>query len=496
MTQLSFSIQEKAYQEQLIILPVASEGKQHTSFNVQNKARNGELKHILDSGLFSAKKSKTQLIASQDNNAALLLVGIGDKPLNLREFKEIVTAAASAVNSTKTTSVHCDLLSIKPESLDEARALQEAALIFQNSLYRYDHKSRGKAAQEEGSSLAIVSFSSQLNKKTAHQALKNGQAIALGMATTRTLGNLPPNLLKPANLASRAKSMAKDNGLGYQILKRHDIEKLGMGCLLAVSQGAESEPRMIALEHKGGESAPIVLVGKGVTFDTGGISLKPGAAMDEMKFDMCGAATVIGVMQAVAQLNLPLNIVGVIPSVENMPSGTAARPGDVVTSMNGQTVEILNTDAEGRLILCDALTWAQQTYQPKEIIDIATLTGACIIALGSQTTGLMGNNDDLANNLLAAGEQSYDRAWRLPLFTEYDELLKSNFADMGNIGGREAGTITAACFLQRFIENDTPWAHLDIAGTAWTSGANKGASGRPVPMLMQYLLNQAQTADA
>lgn len=496
MTQLSLLIQTTATPNQLVILPASSSNQQSSAFESHDTMHKGALSRLIEVGLFAAKKATTFLVPGTDAATSILLVGTGDKALNLREFKEVLEAAATALNTTKLEAAHCELTEIKPQSTTEFQALQQAALIFQNAQYRYDHVSRGKAALEAGNALKQLSFTTNLTTKEAEQALKIGQATALGMATTRTLGNLPPNLLKPSNLASRAKSMAKDNNLSYQILKRNDIEKLGMGCLLAVAQGADSEPRVIALEHKGGEGAPIVLVGKGVTFDTGGISLKPGAAMDEMKFDMCGAATVIGVMQAVAQLNLPLNIVGVIPSVENMPSGTAARPGDVVTSMNGQTVEILNTDAEGRLILCDALTWAQQTYQPKEIIDIATLTGACIIALGSQTTGLMGNNDDLANNLLTAGEQSYDRAWRLPLFTEYDELLKSNFADMGNIGGREAGTITAACFLQRFIENDTPWAHLDIAGTAWASGAKKGASGRPVPMLMQYLLNQAQTADA
>jgi leucyl aminopeptidase len=270
------------------------------------------------------------------------------------------------------------------------------------------------------------------------------------------------------------------------------MEKLGMGSLLCVAQGAEVSPRLIALEYKGAKGAPIALVGKGVTFDSGGISLKPGAGMDEMKFDMCGAATVLGVMQAVAELKLPIHLVCVIPAVENMPSGNAVRPGDVVTSMSGQTIEVLNTDAEGRLILCDALTWTQREYKPKQIIDMATLTGACVIALGNHTSGLMGNDDTLQHALKLAGETSYDRVWRLPLFDEYDEQLKSNFADMGNIGGREAGTITAACFLKRFIENDTPWAHLDIAGTAWISGAKKGASGRPVPLLVQYLIDQAR----
>jgi leucyl aminopeptidase len=298
--------------------------------------------------------------------------------------------------------------------------------------------------------------------------------------------------MNPEALADSAKALAKKHKLKSTILKTSDMEKLGMGSLLAVAQGSSASPRLIALEYKGAKGAPIALVGKGVTFDSGGISLKPGAGMDEMKYDMCGAATVLGVMQAVAELKLPIHRGGVIPAVENMPSGNAARPGDVVTSMSGQTIEILNTDAEGRLILCDALTWTQREYKPAKIIDMATLTGACIVALGSTTSGLMGNNDALQAELQAAGNTTYDRVWSLPLFDEYDEQLKSNFADMGNIGGREAGTITAACFLKRFIENDTPWAHLDIAGTAWTSGAKKGASGRPVPLIVQYLVDQAE----
>lgn len=492
--QLTFNATTHIDPTALLILPLADKGTQSAEFIEQDTQRHGQLSQALTDGILSGKKGSTQWVSAQnDQQSHLLLVGIGDQALTPRHYKEVLEAAATACQQLQRTHVHCTLTQHAPAQLSKTQALRQAALIFQNSFYRYQHDSLGKANNDAPqTALTQVTFSSDLAFNDAKLALAQGQAIALGMATTRTLGNLPPNILKPDTLASHAKQVAKSYDLHYHTLKRADMEKLGMGCLLAVAQGSHNQPRLIALEHKGAKGAPIVLVGKGVTFDTGGISLKPGAGMDEMKFDMCGAATVIGVMQAVAQLNLPIHLVGVIPSVENMPSGTAARPGDVVTSMSGQTVEILNTDAEGRLILCDALTWAQQTYHPKQIIDIATLTGACIIALGNHTSGLMSNHDELANALLTAGEQSYDRAWRLPLFEEYNEQLKSNFADMGNIGGREAGTITAACFLQRFIENDTPWAHLDIAGTAWTSGAKKGASGRPVPLIMHYLLTQVE----
>ena len=269
------------------------------------------------------------------------------------------------------------------------------------------------------------------------------------------------------------------------------MQKLGMGSLLAVARGSAQAPKLITVEYTGraGKAKPIVLVGKGVTFDSGGISLKPGAAMDEMKFDMTGAASVLGVMQAVAELALPINVVGIVPAVENMPDGEAIKPGDIVTSMSGQTIEILNTDAEGRLILCDALTYAAR-FEPDVVIDIATLTGACVVALGSHASGLLSNHDGLAEELLAAGEKSGDRAWRLPLWEDYQKQLDSPFADMANVGGREAGTITAACFLARFTK-EYHWAHLDIAGTAWTGGKAKGATGRPLGLLMEFILGRA-----
>ena len=325
----------------------------------------------------------------------------------------------------------------------------------------------------------------------AKQAMVQGVAIANGMELTKTLGNLPPNICTPTYLAQTAKQLAKDYKFGVEVLDRKQLEALQMGSFLSVTQGSDQPPKFIVLKHMGGKAkdAPVVLVGKGITFDTGGISLKPGAGMDEMKYDMCGAASVLGTFRAIGEMQLKLNVIGVIPTCENMPSGRATRPGDIVTSMSGQTIEILNTDAEGRLILCDALTYAER-FKPAAVIDIATLTGACVVALGGVNSGLFSKDDALAEALLKAGKQSGDTAWRMPLDDAYQEQLKSNFADMANIGGMPAGSVTAACFLSRFAKAYR-WAHLDIAGTAWKGGAAKGSTGRPVPLLVQYLLNQA-----
>ncbi|MGH8711263.1 MAG: leucyl aminopeptidase, partial [Burkholderiales bacterium] len=325
-------------------------------------------------------------------------------------------------------------------------------------------------------------------------ALKQALAIAEGVKLTKDLGNLPPNICTPSYLAEQALQIAKKHNLKAEVLEQKDMEKLGMGSLLSVARGSNQPPKLIVLHYSGAakKQKPVVLVGKGITFDTGGISIKPAAEMDEMKFDMCGAASVLGSIKAVAEMRLPLNVVGIIPTTENMPSGNASRPGDIVTSMSGQTIEILNTDAEGRLILCDALTYAER-FHPAVVIDIATLTGACVIALGHVASGLYSNDDALARELLNAGEYAHDRAWQMPLWDDYQEQLKSNFADMANIGGRPAGSITAACFLARFTKKYS-WAHLDIAGTAWKSGKEKGGTGRPVPLLTQFLIHKAAKA--
>jgi leucyl aminopeptidase len=311
------------------------------------------------------------------------------------------------------------------------------------------------------------------------------------MALVRDLGNLPPNVCTPSYLVERARAIARQHRrLSVKALGLAEIRRLKMGAFLAVTQGSAEPPRFIVLQYRGGKPSdrPCVLVGKGITFDTGGISIKPAAAMDEMKYDMCGAATVLGVLQTAAELGLAQNIIGIVPTCENMPGGKATRPGDIVRTMQGTTVEILNTDAEGRLILCDAMTYAQR-FKPAALIDIATLTGACVIALGRVRSGVFSNNEPLADALLAAGQAADDRAWRLPLDDEYGEQLKSNFADLANVGGREGGAITAAHFLARFT-GGVPWAHLDIAGTAWIQGGAKGGTGRPLPLLVEYLLSR------
>ena len=333
----------------------------------------------------------------------------------------------------------------------------------------------------------------ETDKGTAQRHVAIGQAIGEGSNLTKNLANMPGNVCTPTYLAKTAREMGKKYAMPTTVLDEARMKKLGMGALLSVSSGSREPAKLISLEYNGGEKdqAPVVLVGKGLTFDAGGISIKPAAAMDEMKYDMCGGATVLGVMHALGELKLPINVVGVVASSENLPDGAANKPGDVVTSMKGLTIEILNTDAEGRLLLCDALTYVEK-FKPDVVIDIATLTGACMVALGQQASGLFSNDDKLADALLAAGDESGDRAWRLPVWDEYQPQLNSNFADLANIGGRFAGAGTAACFLQRFAE-DYNWAHLDIAGTAWKGGASKGATGRPLGLLMQYLLDTLES---
>lgn len=335
----------------------------------------------------------------------------------------------------------------------------------------------------------------KINYQSVHPInnhLSKAEAIIYGMNICKDLGNAPGNICTPAYLASSAAKIANDLGASARIINETEIQEMGMNALLSVAQGSTAGAYLIELQYHGAsnnEDKPVVLVGKGITFDSGGISLKPGAAMDEMKFDMCGAASVIGTFAAAVKLNLPLNLVAIIPTCENMPSGNAVKPGDIVQAMNGLNIEVLNTDAEGRLILCDALTYAER-FQPKAVIDVATLTGACIIALGHVAQGILGNNQQLIDHLLQAADSINDKTWQLPLFEEYKEQLKSNFADLQNIGGRPAGTITAAAFLSYFTESYS-WAHLDIAGTAWNSGNNKGATGRPVPLLLEYLIQQS-----
>ncbi|OXR50369.1 MULTISPECIES: leucyl aminopeptidase [unclassified Pusillimonas] len=376
---------------------------------------------------------------------------------------------------------------------------QALAVAVGQATYQYD-ATLGKASKKTAPKLKKIStWVTRAEADEANAGLQSGRAMANGMQLARTLGDLPGNICTPTYLGNTAKKLAKTHKtLKVEVLGLKQLQELGMGSFLSVAKGSDEPPVFIVIKYtpaaaakaaRAKAKAPVVLVGKGITFDSGGISIKPGANMDEMKYDMCGAASVVGTMQAVAELGISQPVIGLIPACENLPSGRANKPGDVVTSMSGQTIEILNTDAEGRLILCDALTYAER-FKPAAVVDIATLTGACVVALGHVNTGLFSADDALADQLLAAGKQSGDPAWRMPLDDAYQEQLRSNFADMANIGGMPAGSVTAACFLSRFAKA-YKWAHLDIAGTAWRSGKDKGASGRPVPLLVQFLLNQA-----
>jgi leucyl aminopeptidase len=444
----------------------------------------GDIKNTIGSSLLI--NEPTGLTAKR-----LLILGSGGKAANEQSFLTLTTGLANKLTKLPIQSACISMNNLQVEHRDSIWQAQQLARKLVEATYLFNPF---KSKEKKITSLKKITLATPSRKglDILKNTLNRGKAIANGVNLARELGDLPGNICTPSYLANQSRKLAKKHTkLSCKVLSEKQMKTLGMGALLSVTAGTVEPAKMIVLEYLGGKPGdkPIVLVGKGVTFDSGGISLKPGGAMDEMKYDMCGAASVLGTFSTLIEAGLPVNVVGIIPAVENMPSGTATKPGDIVKSMSGQTIEVLNTDAEGRLILCDALTYAGR-YKPKSIIDIATLTGACVMALGSHASGILSNNDALAAQLETAGQTSGDRIWRLPLWNEYDEQLGSNFADMANIGGRPAGTITAACFLGRFTK-DYKWAHLDIAGTAWNSGGNKGATGRPVPLLTQYLLEQA-----
>ncbi|MEJ2397847.1 MAG: leucyl aminopeptidase [Gammaproteobacteria bacterium] len=474
------------------IAAVLEDGKLSSAAKQLDKLSKGHISRIIKQGDISGKLNQILLLHDVPGIASsrVLLVGVGKEALSDNQYRTLLRNVVQRLLDVNLKRAICALAEADVKERDTVSKIQLGSETISHALYRYGQT---KSEKTPAPSLRQVSWQldDQKQHKAASHAAKTGQAIANGMALTRELGNLPGNICTPSYLASQAKKLGKSHGLKVSVLDQKRIEELKMGSFLSVARGSRQPPRLIVMEHHGGKKTdhPVVLVGKGITFDSGGISIKPGAAMDEMKFDMCGAATVFGTLQAIAELKLPINVVGVVPTCENLPDGAAIKPGDIVTSMSGQTIEILNTDAEGRLILCDALTYSEK-FKPRAVIDIATLTGACIIALGHQASGLLGNDQALVDKLLNAAGKSDDRAWQLPLWEEYQDLLKSNFADMANIGGREAGTITAACFLSRFTKK-YKWAHLDIAGVAWDSGANKGATGRPVPLLVNYLLGEA-----
>ncbi|MBA4732153.1 MAG: leucyl aminopeptidase [Candidatus Thioglobus sp.] len=438
----------------------------------------------LDLHRFEPKLASTLMLGKVEGykSKRVLVVGLGESPLTRKDFIKVLKSLSSAMGNSKVKNVVIPFIEV--EDADEAWIQTSTARVLKNESYKVNKV----GVQEEPSDIVLEAVN-LYSKNNGASEIQKGVAVANGMALTRELGDLPPNICTPTYLADAAKSLAKTYNLECEILEESEMESLGMNSLLSVSKGSSQPGKLISLSYSNnGNAAPIVLVGKGVTFDSGGISLKPGSGMDEMKYDMCGAASVLGTMSAIAEMNLKVNLIVVVPAVENMPAHNASRPGDVVKSMSGQTIEILNTDAEGRLILCDALTYCEK-YKPKTVIDIATLTGAVIIALGKHHSGVMSNDQSLADALKISGEAAQDTVWQLPLDDEYDDLLKSNFADMANIGGREAGTVTAACFLARYTKKYS-WAHIDIAGTAWLGGSKKGATGRPVPLLTQYIMDQ------
>ncbi len=475
-----------------LVVPRCADGENGPQFAALNAASEGLLEKIVQRDL-DDKAGSTLLLPTLPGVVAarVLVVSLGKRAeLDAKALRSALTAAGKALAGGKSASAALCASDLVAAGLGLPESLRTASALLADASYRFE--AIKSVAEKKPAGPAKLEFILQgKSDAAARLAIEQGSAIAAGQALARDLGNLPGNYCTPTTLADTAKSLAREYKLKVKVFDRAGIEELGMGSFLSVAQGTREEPRFIVLEYKGGKAkeAPVVLVGKGITFDAGGISLKPGEGMDEMKFDMCGAASVLGTFRTVAKLGLPINLVGLIPATENLPDGLAVKPGDVVTSLSGQTIEILNTDAEGRLILCDALTYAD-TFKPALVVDIATLTGACVIALGHQTSGLYANDDELAASLLAAGQKTGDRAWRMPLFDEYQDQLKSNFADMANIGGRPAGSITAACFLSRFAKA-YKWAHLDIAGTAWKSGAEKGATGRPVPLLTEFLINRA-----
>ena len=494
---MEFSIKSGSPEKQrsaCVVVGVFESRKLTLPGELLDKAARGYISDLIRRGDMEGKSGTTLLLHNVPGTLCdrVLLVGLGkEKDFRDKEYTTALRTAVKTLNDTGAFDATLFLTETAVKKRSVAWRIRQAALVALDATYRFDQFKSKKDDVRRPLRKLTLAVERRNELAIAEEALTQGVAIAEGMALTRNLGNMPANVCTPTYLAEQAQALAEEFKLDCQILERADMETLGMHSLLAVSKGSHQPPKLIVLTYKGAKAAdkPIVLVGKGITFDTGGISLKPAADMDEMKYDMGGAASVLGTLKAVARMALPINLTVVVPTCENMPGGNATRPGDIVTSLSGQTIEILNTDAEGRLILCDALTYSER-FDPETVIDVATLTGACVVALGHVASGLFANNDSLARELANAGDEAFDRAWHLPLWDDYQELLKSNFADMGNIGGRWGGAITAACFLSRFTKK-YDWAHLDIAGTAWKSGGDKGATGRPVPLLTHFLLDRA-----
>ncbi|MGV3345929.1 leucyl aminopeptidase [Enterobacteriaceae bacterium LUAb1] len=462
-----------------------------------DKISDGYISALLRRGELEGKAGQTLLLHHVPGilSERILLIGCGkERELDERQYKQVIQKTINTLNDTGSMEAVCFLTGLHVRGRNTYWNVRQAVETAKETLYTFDQLKSSKTEPRRPLRKMVFNVSTRRELASGERAIQHGLAIAAGIKAAKDLGNMPPNICNPAYLASQARQLADafSKNITTRVIGEQQMKELGMNAYLAVGHGSQNESLMSVIEYKGSpdaETKPIVLVGKGLTFDAGGISLKPAEAMDEMKYDMCGAAAVYGVMRMVAELNLPLNVTGVLAGCENMPDGRAMRPGDIITTMSGQTVEVLNTDAEGRLVLCDALTYVER-FEPDTVIDVATLTGACVIALGHHISGLIASHNPLAHELISASEQACDRAWRLPMADEYQEQLESNFADMANIGGRPGGAITAGCYLARFTRKYN-WAHLDIAGTAWRSGKAKGATGRPVALLSQFLLNRA-----
>jgi leucyl aminopeptidase len=481
-----------------VVVGVFDNRKPSLSAELIDRASNGYVSEIIRRGDMEGKLGSTLLLHNVRGTLAdrVLLVGLGkERDFRDKEFRLAIKSAVKLLNETGSYEAVIYLTEEKVKRQEVAWRVEHAVVAAMEAIYRFEQMKSQPTEVRRPLRKLTLSVPQRSDLVAGEAAAARGLAIAHGMELARDLGNLPANVCTPAYLGQRAQEMAKEfPDLKVSVLERKEIEELGMGSFLSVTNGSYEPPRFIIFEYRGNprKQKPMVLVGKGITFDTGGISLKPPADMDQMKFDMCGAAAVFGTLRAIVELKAAVNLVGLVAACENMPSGRATKPGDIVKSMSGQTIEVLNTDAEGRLILADALTYAER-YEPEAVVDIATLTGAMVIALGHVACGVFSNSDGLARALVAAGEEAYDRGWQLPLWDDYQEGLNSNFADFANIGGRAGGSITAACFLSRFAKK-FDWAHLDIAGIAYQEGKEKGATGRPVPMLTTWLLSQEEAA--
>ncbi|WP_101927539.1 MULTISPECIES: leucyl aminopeptidase [Luteimonas] len=490
---LEFSLnrdQPTALTTDCVVVGVFADGPLTAAAQAIDSASGGKLAALAKRGDLPGKAGKTTLLHDLDGVAAprVLAIGLGDRAkFGVADYLKAVGDAVRALKEGNVTSAALTLPELDVAGRDAAWKIRQAVVAADHAAYRYTATFGAKSKKREITGLTSIAVCGD-----DETAVSQGKAIAAGVQFARELGNLPPNICNPAYLAEQAQTFAaRFDKASCEVLEDTDMEALGMGALLAVARGSANRPRLVVLSwNNGGDAKPYVLVGKGITFDTGGVNLKTQGGIEEMKFDMCGAATVMGTFVSAVGLDLPINLRVVVPAVENGIDGDAYRPSDVITSMSGKTIEVGNTDAEGRLILCDALTYSER-FEPAALLDVATLTGACMVALGTQATGLMSKHDDLADELLAAGEQVFDRAWRLPLWDEYQSMLDSNFADVYNIGGRWGGAITAGCFLSRFTEKQR-WAHLDIAGSASGSGKMAYATGRPVGLLSQWLMDQVR----